>query len=86
MGIERAKAEFVTDRCLCGKTFKGPDGRHQFNLHALRCEDQIALRVANSPQMPLPSKINMDSKTLDALENMSKSFQEAVKTMEKIKK
>jgi len=38
--------DFVTDRCLCGKIFRGQDGRHEFNLHSVDCKDQKALRGA----------------------------------------
>lgn len=44
MGIARQNPEFVTDRCLCGKIFKGQNGRHNFHLHAIECKDQIAYR------------------------------------------
>jgi len=46
MGVARQNPEFVTDRCLCGKVFKGQNGRHEFHLHSLKCEDQKALRVS----------------------------------------
>jgi len=44
----KRSADFVTDRCLCGKTFKGPNGRHEFNLHSIKCEDQKAFRGVTS--------------------------------------
>jgi len=44
MGVARRNPDFVTDRCLCGKIFKGINGRHEFNLHAIECKDQKALR------------------------------------------
>lgn len=86
MGIARQSAEFVTDRCLCSEIFKGPNGRHEFNLHALGCKDQLALRVASMPKIEMPSTIGMDAKTLDALDNISKQFNEAAKILQEKKK
>lgn len=85
MGIARQSLEFVTDRCLCSKIFKGPNGRHEFNLHALVCKDQTALHAASMPKIEMPSTIGMDAKTLNALENISKQFNEAAKLLEKNK-
>jgi len=44
MGVARQNPEFITDICLCGKKFKGQNGRHEFNLHSIKCEDQKAFR------------------------------------------
>jgi len=46
MGVARQNPEFITDICLCGKKFKGQNGRHEFNLHCMECKDQKAYRGA----------------------------------------
>jgi len=50
MGVARKSPDFVTDRCPCGKTFKGQNGRHEFYLHSVKCEHQIAIRIGEGRQ------------------------------------
>jgi len=86
MGIARQNPEFVTDRCLCGKVFKGQNGRQEFNMHALECKHQIALRIANgAPNIQFPEKIGMSDETLRELKNISDKFSDAAQMMEKKK-
>jgi len=87
MGIARQNPEFVTDRCLCSKVFKGQNGRQDFNMHALECKHQIALRIANgAPNIQFPEKIGMDNETIKALEKISSKFSDAAQQFEEKKK
>jgi len=86
MGIARQNPEFVTDRCLCGKIYKGQNGRQDFNMHALECKHQIALRIANgAPNIQFPDTIGMSDDTLKELKNISDKFSDAAQMMEKKK-